>query len=211
MTALQKIRRKYPKIKITEATENRTLTLTAEHQKIGKIKDYSACVASIGAISQFDLLDAFTSRSAIWFIWNKLKAEKYDLGHGLRDAVAVYDRTGKFELGIYPIYAPSLSPRTTQTNTIVKLLRDAGPTGVRRDVFLHEYQISQVGARIDELNKKGFSVESFKAKPCDNYVTYVLRSEPKIPLAPYKKRKYIKKKFTLQEGVREPFGRNEAA
>ncbi len=79
---------------------------------------------------------------------------------------------------------PSFAP--TQRDEVLRLLREAGSRGVYRERFLipTEYGgfgISQVGARLDELEKMGYSFESFYANESDRFLTYRLLSEPASP------------------------------
>lgn len=73
---------------------------------------------------------------------------------------------------------------TCQREIVLELLRAAGRAGINRDCFLmgsgpcFGHRMTQVGARLDELETEGFVFESFKAADTDRFVTYRLISEP---------------------------------
>ena len=65
---------------------------------------------------------------------------------------------------------------TTQRETIIKKLQDAGERGVTSYAFTYDYQIKQCPTRIFELKKLGFNIIS---KPYKNSVRYILLNTPK--------------------------------
>ena len=66
---------------------------------------------------------------------------------------------------------------TTQRETIIKMLQDAGTHGVSSYEFTFDHKIKQCPTRVHELRKLGFNIIS---KPFKNSVIYVLSTEPKI-------------------------------
>jgi hypothetical protein len=71
--------------------------------------------------------------------------------------------------------APSFSH--DQRATILELLRQAGPQGVKREYLIYERHWSQCGTRVFELQKMGYKIRS-EQRAGDRYVTYVLCGEP---------------------------------
>jgi hypothetical protein len=68
----------------------------------------------------------------------------------------------------------------TQREKILKLLRESGPAGVSRQELIFQHRYTQCGARIDELKRQGYRIES-ELRPSEKFVTYVLREEPPEP------------------------------
>lgn len=65
----------------------------------------------------------------------------------------------------------------TQRQEILRLLREAGPAGVSRAELIFERHITQCGARVDELKRQGYVIES-ELRDGEKYVHYVLKGEP---------------------------------
>lgn len=66
----------------------------------------------------------------------------------------------------------------SQRETILALLRIAGPHGVSRADLIFNYRFTQCGARIDELKRAGYVIKS-ELREGEQYVRYVLKSEPR--------------------------------
>ncbi len=71
--------------------------------------------------------------------------------------------------------APSFAP--TQRDEVLRLLREAGPAGVRKAELIFDRHYTQCAARIFELQKAGYKICS-EQRDGERYVTYVLESEP---------------------------------
>jgi hypothetical protein len=67
-----------------------------------------------------------------------------------------------------------------QRSFVLRKLQEAGERGVSRATFIFEHRVTQCGARIDELKRQGYRIES-ELRSGDRYVTYVLRGEPAEP------------------------------
>lgn len=65
----------------------------------------------------------------------------------------------------------------TQREDVLRLLRQAGASGLSREFFIFSKGYTQAGARIDELEAQGFKIEHFKIAG-EKYVRYRLLSEP---------------------------------
>jgi len=66
---------------------------------------------------------------------------------------------------------------STQRDKVLRLLRDAGARGVRREDLLYIHRWSQAGTRIHELERMGYVIEHI-LEPGQRMVTYRLVSEP---------------------------------
>jgi len=60
---------------------------------------------------------------------------------------------------------------------LLRLLREAGLVGVSRATLIFEHRATQCGARVDELKRQGYVIES-ELREGEQYVRYVLKSEP---------------------------------
>jgi hypothetical protein len=67
-----------------------------------------------------------------------------------------------------------------QRGFVLRKLREAGERGVSRSEFIFTDHVTQCGARVGELKRQGFRIDS-ELRDGDRYVTYVLRSEPTEP------------------------------
>jgi len=65
----------------------------------------------------------------------------------------------------------------TQQQEILRLLREAGTSGVSRAYLIFNHHFTQCGARVNELKRQGYVVES-ELLEGDRYVRYILRNEP---------------------------------
>lgn len=74
--------------------------------------------------------------------------------------------------------APALA--TDQRGFVLQKLREADERGVSRSTFIFGYHITQCGARLDELKRQGYQLES-QPRSGDRYVTSVRRGEPGQP------------------------------
>jgi len=76
---------------------------------------------------------------------------------------------------------------TSQGEKILELLRAAGVHGVSRASLIFEHRATQCGARVDELKRQGYVIES-ELREGEQYVRYVLKGEPldlqPIPVEP---------------------------
>jgi hypothetical protein len=74
----------------------------------------------------------------------------------------------------------------TQRQEILRLLREAGPSGISRAELIFERRFTQCGARVDELKRQGYVIES-EQREGERYVRYVLKGEP-LELRPLSER-----------------------
>src|SRR5579862_4754033 len=81
-----------------------------------------------------------------------------------------------------------------QAAKILQLLREAGPQGVSKRFLIFECGYTQCGARIWELERRGYQIHH-EQRPGDRYVTFVLIAEPDSPKADW---------FETQTGKRRP-------
>ena len=65
----------------------------------------------------------------------------------------------------------------TQRQEVLGMLRAAGPEGISRATLIFEKHITQCGARVDELKRQGYVIDS-ESRQGEKYVRYVLKSEP---------------------------------
>jgi hypothetical protein len=95
------------------------------------------------------------------------------------------------------IQAESPSPRrvpahaSAQRDNVLRLLREAKARGqgLRREDAIFQHRITQVGARVHELERMGFSIRH-DLEPRARFITYFLVSEPEQekPLSTYRPR-----------------------
>lgn len=67
-----------------------------------------------------------------------------------------------------------------QRAEILRLLREAGSSGVSKEFLIFSKHFTQCGARIFELERQGFNIRH-ESRPGERYVTFVLISEPNPP------------------------------
>jgi hypothetical protein len=67
-----------------------------------------------------------------------------------------------------------------QAAKILELLREAGARGVSKELLIFQCGFTQCGARVFELEKRGFKI-LHEMRPGDRYVTFVFKSEPDEP------------------------------
>jgi len=71
---------------------------------------------------------------------------------------------------------------SAQRDNVLRLLREAKArgAGLRRDDAIFQHRITQVGTRVFELEKMGFTIRH-DLEPGARFVTYFLISEPGTP------------------------------
>ena len=65
----------------------------------------------------------------------------------------------------------------SQEETILAMLREAGPRGVSKAFLIFECHFTQAGALVFELERRGYKIRH-EMRPGDQYVTFVLESSP---------------------------------
>jgi Helix-turn-helix domain len=68
----------------------------------------------------------------------------------------------------------------SQREKILRLLKRAGRSGVRREDLIFHYRWTQAGSRIFELEKMGYKIRH-ESRPGERLIVYVLASEPLEP------------------------------
>jgi hypothetical protein len=90
---------------------------------------------------------------------------------------------------LYRRGAPAHS--SAQRDNVLRLLREAKARsqGLRREDAIFAHRITQVGARVHELEKMGYSIRH-DLEPGERFVTYFLVSEPgqEKPLPTYQRK-----------------------
>ena len=76
-----------------------------------------------------------------------------------------------------------LEKKLTQCEKVLKVLQDANGEWVSGQYFLHKMYLSQYHARIFELQRKGYEIESSEEKDAVGFKSYRLKlAEPKQEL-----------------------------
>lgn len=97
------VKKFFPKVtKVTDATENSIIEVTARDAASKAVRDYGACVMAVACKRKLHLDGVIISRSTAYLIKNG-EATRYKLPDSVTREIVSFDRGAGFETGLYQL------------------------------------------------------------------------------------------------------------